>query len=127
MKIITPAAGHFQSASARDVARACLFFYYEYVNISRQRIAGLQDMVVSGKKIKSLLNLKPDDFGPDNIDDLRTVIEYHGHRYYVLDDPVISDAEYDVLMAKLIAIENADPRLRAPGSPSERVGGKPLE
>ncbi len=84
-------------------------------------------MVASGRKIQSLLKLGPDDFGPENIDDLRAVIEYHGHRYYVLDDPVVSDAEYDALMTRLISVEEAHPGLRAAGSPSERVGGKPLD
>ncbi|WP_406568128.1 NAD-dependent DNA ligase LigA [Caldinitratiruptor microaerophilus] len=53
-------------------------------------------------------------------------IEYHNHRYYVLDDPVISDAEYDALMRELQDLEAAYPDLRRPDSPTQRVGGAPL-
>jgi DNA ligase (NAD+) len=58
---------------------------------------------------------------------LRREIEGHNHRYYVLDDPVISDPEYDDLMRELIAIEEEHPELRTPDSPTQRVGGTPLE
>jgi len=56
---------------------------------------------------------------------LRADIAYHDHRYYVLDDPVIADAEYDRLMAELLALEAAHPELRDEHSPSQRVGGSP--
>ncbi|MGD9374514.1 MAG: NAD-dependent DNA ligase LigA, partial [Anaerolineae bacterium] len=52
---------------------------------------------------------------------------YHNHRYYVLDDPVISDAEYDWLMQDLQALEEAYPELRTPDSPTQRVGGEPRQ
>lgn len=58
---------------------------------------------------------------------LRKQLHYHNHRYFVLDDPVISDAEYDRLMAELIAIEALYPALRSPDSPTLRVGSPPLE
>src|SRR5579859_2445560 len=58
---------------------------------------------------------------------LREQIEYHEHRYYVLDDPEISDAEYDALMNRLKALEAAHPELVTPDSPTQRVGGKPRE
>jgi DNA ligase (NAD+) len=58
--------------------------------------------------------------------DLRNEINYHDHRYYVLDDPVISDAEYDRLFQELLALENLHPELITPDSPSQRVGGLPL-
>lgn len=51
----------------------------------------------------------------------------HNHRYYVLDDPEISDAAYDRMMQELIALEKAYPALRTPDSPSQRVGAAPLE
>jgi DNA ligase (NAD+) len=59
--------------------------------------------------------------------ELRKVLEYHNHRYYVLDDPEVSDTEYDDLLRELIALEEADPELRTPDSPTQRVGAKPLE
>ncbi len=58
---------------------------------------------------------------------LRREIEQHNHRYYVLDDPVVSDAEYDALFRRLEALEAAHPELRTPDSPTQRVGAQPLE
>jgi DNA ligase (NAD+) len=58
---------------------------------------------------------------------LRREIEEHNRRYYVLDDPVISDPEYDDLMRELTALEQEHPQLRTPDSPTQRVGGRPLE
>jgi DNA ligase (NAD+) len=60
-------------------------------------------------------------------EELRRQLEYHGHRYYVLDDPEISDAEYDELLNELRAIEAEHPELLTPESPTQRVGGKPLD
>lgn len=57
---------------------------------------------------------------------LRAQLDEHNHRYYVLDDPSISDAEYDRLFAELLAIEAAHPELLRPDSPTQRVGGAPL-
>jgi DNA ligase (NAD+) len=61
------------------------------------------------------------------IDALRDKIRYHEHRYYVLDDPEISDAAFDKLMDQLIALEAKHPELVTPDSPTQRVGGKPSE
>ncbi len=58
---------------------------------------------------------------------LREEIERHDHRYYVLDDPEIADAEYDRLFRDLEAIEAAYPALRDSASPTQRVGHAPLE
>jgi len=58
---------------------------------------------------------------------LRGEIEYHNYRYYILDDPEISDAAYDALMRQLEALEEAHPELRTPNSPTQRVGAPPLE
>lgn len=55
---------------------------------------------------------------------LRKEIEYHTHRYYVLDDPEISDAAFDSLMRELKSIEDEHPELRDPSSPTQRVGGE---
>ena len=60
-------------------------------------------------------------------DELRRQLEYHGHRYYVLDDPEISDAQYDELLNELREIEASHPELLTPDSPTQRVGGKPLD
>ena len=61
------------------------------------------------------------------IEQLRDKIRYHEHRYYVLDDPEISDAEYDRLMQQLKKLEAEHPGLVTPDSPTQRVGGKPRE
>jgi DNA ligase (NAD+) len=58
---------------------------------------------------------------------LRDEIRHHEHRYYVLDDPEISDAAYDRLMKQLQAIEGQYPALRSLDSPTQRVGGAPRE
>ena len=59
--------------------------------------------------------------------ELAELIHHHDFRYYVLDDPQISDAAYDVLMRELQALENEHPDQRSPQSPTQRVGGKALE
>ena len=61
------------------------------------------------------------------IEALRDKIRYHEHRYYVLDDPEISDAEYDRLVNELKKLETEHPELITPDSPTQRVGGKPRE
>jgi len=58
---------------------------------------------------------------------LREQIHHHNYRYHVLDSPEVSDAEYDDLMRTLRAIEDANPELVTPDSPSQRVGGELLE
>ncbi|MCY7318253.1 MAG: NAD-dependent DNA ligase LigA, partial [Ramlibacter sp.] len=58
---------------------------------------------------------------------LRDLLHHHGHRYYVLDQPEIPDAEYDRLLRELQQLEADHPELLAPDSPTQRVGGKPLE
>ncbi len=59
--------------------------------------------------------------------ELRAEIDKHDHRYYVLDDPLISDAEYDRLFRELQALETTHPDLVTSDSPTQRVGGKALE
>ncbi len=58
---------------------------------------------------------------------LRQALHRHNHLYYVLDEPEISDAEYDRLMQELTALETAYPELIEPDSPTQRVGAPPLE
>jgi DNA ligase (NAD+) len=58
--------------------------------------------------------------------ELRRLIEYHNHRYYVLDDPEIGDDGYDRLLDELRGIEAQRPDLVTPDSPTQRVGGEPV-
>ena len=58
--------------------------------------------------------------------ELRRILDYHSHRYYVLDDPEIGDAEYDALLDELRALEAAHPELVTPDSPTQRVGAEPV-
>ncbi len=61
------------------------------------------------------------------VEKLREEIEYHNYRYYVLDQPEISDAQYDRMMRELEKLERDYPELRSPNSPTQRVGASPLE
>ena len=61
------------------------------------------------------------------IEKLRNEIRYHEYRYYVLDNPEISDFEFDKLMRRLQELEAQNPELVTPDSPTQRVGGQPAE
>jgi len=61
------------------------------------------------------------------INQLRELLRYHNHRYYVLDSPEISDAEYDKLMRELKHLEDEHPELITPDSPTQRIGAAPVE
>lgn len=61
------------------------------------------------------------------VEELREAIRYHDHRYYVKDDPVVSDAEYDYLMRRLQELEERFPNVRDPNSPTQRVAGEPQD
>jgi DNA ligase (NAD+) len=61
------------------------------------------------------------------IQKLREEIERNEYFYYVLDQPAITDAEYDALMRRLQQLEEAHPKYLTPDSPTQRVGGKPRE
>ncbi len=61
-----------------------------------------------------------------SIEELRDLINYHSNLYYTLDEPEISDFEYDRLMSQLKEMEAADPSLITPDSPTQRIGGKIL-
>lgn len=63
----------------------------------------------------------------ERVDALRELLHHHAHRYYVLDDPEIPDAEYDRLFRELQELETQHPELLAPDSPTQRVGGQVLE
>ena len=61
------------------------------------------------------------------IEELRDLINYHSNLYYTMDEPEISDFEYDNLMQKLKKMEQDNPELITPDSPTQRIGGKILE
>jgi DNA ligase (NAD+) len=63
----------------------------------------------------------------ERVDALRELLHHHAHRYYVLDEPEIPDAEYDKLFRELQDLEAQHPELLTPDSPTQRVGAKPLE
>src|SRR4051812_50195399 len=63
----------------------------------------------------------------ERAEELRTQLTHHGHRYYVLDDPEITDDAYDKLLDELRAIEAEHPELLTPDSPTQRTGGEPLD
>ncbi len=63
----------------------------------------------------------------ERVQELHRLLHHHAHRYYVLDAPEIPDAEYDRLFRELQAIEAAHPELLTPDSPTQRVGGRPLD
>lgn len=58
------------------------------------------------------------------VEELRRLVDHHSERYYLLDDPEISDAEFDALVRELRALEEAHPELRSDESPTQRVGGR---
>src|SRR5262249_26790754 len=68
---------------------------------------------------------RPAESPRHEVDRLRREIDDHNHRYHVLDDPEISDAEYDRLFRRLEELEAAHPDLVTPDSPTQRVGATP--
>jgi DNA ligase (NAD+) len=72
-----------------------------------------------------LASSKKDD--AKRIQDLRQQVEYHLYRYHVLDDPEISDAEFDKLWDELLALEREHPELQSPDSPTQRIGAPPSD
>ena len=62
-----------------------------------------------------------------HIKDLRDQINFHNYRYHALDDPIISDYEFDSLVGELKDLESQHPDLITPDSPTQRAGAKPLE
>ena len=59
--------------------------------------------------------------------ELRSLVEHHNYRYHVLDDPEVTDAEYDRLYDELVRLEEEHPELRTPDSPTQRVGATPSD
>ncbi len=67
------------------------------------------------------------DWATQRTSELRREIEHHNYKYYVLDDPVIADEEYDRLFRDLVALEQEYPELASSESPTQRVGAQPQE
>ena len=63
----------------------------------------------------------------EKINQLKEQLNYHSYRYYVEDDPEISDREYDMMLRELEILEEENPELITPDSPTQRVGGAPAE
>ncbi len=63
----------------------------------------------------------------ERIVDLRKLIDYHNYRYYALDQPEISDADYDKIFRELVGLEEQNPELITPDSPTQRVGFAPID
>ncbi len=61
------------------------------------------------------------------IQELQEQLRYHNYRYYILNDPVISDGEYDLLLRELVALEEEYPDYKTPDSPTQRAGTEPSE
>ena len=61
------------------------------------------------------------------VEELREQINHHAYRYHVLDEPEVSDAEYDELLRELSTLEDGFPELVTPDSPTQRVGGVPAD
>ena len=69
----------------------------------------------------------PDEKIKNKVQQLRKQINHHNYRYYVLDNPELSDAEYDRLFDELLELEKTYPELVTTDSPTQRVGAEPLE
>jgi DNA ligase (NAD+) len=100
--------------------------------VSRQEKGGLPSMdgVKRPDELKPEIepgSIRTEEEARGAVEELREAIRYHNYRYYVLDDPVISDAEYDELFQKLQELESTYPDLQTPDSPTQRVGGEPRE
>ena len=61
------------------------------------------------------------------VEGLREQLRYHAHRYYVLDSPELSDAEYDALYDRLVTLEEQHPELITPDSPTQKIGAEPAD
>ena len=70
---------------------------------------------------------QPQELARVRIEQLREAIDEHNHRYYVLDAPLVSDAEYDRLLRELEQLEAQHPELISPDSPTQRVGAQPAD
>jgi DNA ligase (NAD+) len=77
--------------------------------------------------LRNIVKIKMNTSQKEEAAQLQKDLTEHSHRYHVLDDPVISDGEYDRMMARLIEIETQNPALCTADSPTKRVGAPPLD
>ena len=96
----------------------------------RPKYAIIISYVLGGRETARFWRKEVETMTPDEakkrVEELTAALEYHSHRYYVLDDPELSDFDYDVLLHELMALEEQFPQLHAENSPTSRVGGKAL-
>ena len=78
-------------------------------------------------QLSLLENADPEDTARIRTEELRSQLEHHNRLYYILDEPTISDAEYDALFRELQRLEEQYPGLVSPDSPTQRVGGAALD
>jgi DNA ligase (NAD+) len=93
--------------------------YYYFFNI----IKPIFSETIKKLSIKTMI----DHLTIERVKELRQALHRHNYRYYVLDDPEISDAEYDRMMQELLKLEGDFPDLMSPDSPTLRVGAPPLD
>jgi DNA ligase (NAD+) len=91
------------------------------VTPARKRTAAGQGVAAGGGEERRLADAKV------RVEELREQLNHHSYRYHVLDDPEVSDAEYDELMRELRSLEDEFPELIVPDSPTQRVGGPPAD
>lgn len=84
--------------------------------MQKQKVQQLQD------ETKTLLKKAETGITPNDIESLREVLRFHEYRYYILNDPLVSDFEYDTLYKQLESLEKENPDLVVPDSPTQRVG-----
>jgi DNA ligase (NAD+) len=76
---------------------------------------------LQAKTAAFLKKIKTESVSAKEIEDLREVLRFHEHRYYIQNDPLVSDFEYDSLYKQLEALEKENPDLIVPNSPTQRV------
>ena len=81
------------------------------------------EQVTAQTSVQSSVQLPLDPDVAERVEKLRALVLYHQHRYYLLDDPEISDQEFDALFRELQELEAEHPALRTADSPTVRVGG----
>lgn len=92
------------------------FFSLYFYSMANDRTKELQN-----KTTEFLKKIQTHNISPKDIEALREVLRFHEHRYYIQNDPLISDFEYDSLYKQLEALENENPDLIVPDSPTQRV------
>ena len=88
-----------------------------FTAMNTDSVKGLQQATVT-----LLKKIKEQTLSTDDIEQLREALRFHEHRYYIQNDPLVSDYEYDLLYKGLEALEKEAPDLIVPDSPTQRVG-----